>query len=194
MSNDCHKTRWIMEREMDGEALSSERDFLKSHAQDCSSCRTLLEGNRRWLEQMRAAPLPNAPEGFAERVMSNLERQGRVQRSRRIPLAAALALAASIAIVLGALALHSSRTPPKGQKPEIMLVTNQLPSGEEPLEAVQFFASCVNSGISGWVLESSQLTGEVAASSAEGLGSLGSLFGTLSPFGTATPTQSRGRF
>ena len=183
-----------MEREMDGEALSSERDFLKSHAQDCSSCRTLLEGNRRWLEQMRAAPLPNAPEGFAERVMSNLERQGRVQRSRRIPLAAALALAASIAIVLGALAIHGSRTAQKVHEVKTVAAANKLPGAEEPLEAVQFFASCVNSGISGWVLESSQLTGEVAASSAAGLGSLGSLFDNLNPFETANPAQSRGHF
>ena len=187
MTNDCRKTRWMMEREMDGEARAGERDFLKSHTKACSRCRTLLEDNRRRLEQIASSPLPSAPEGFAERVISGLGRRERVRPLRRTALAAGLALAASVAILFGAWALLRVPGPSQNEGPPITRPPQATLASQDPMEAVELFAGCVNTGLSNWVLASGEFTGEVAASTAEGLNSLGSLF---NPFGAVRAPAS----
>jgi len=99
----CAVARESLQRRLDREAHSESAEVL-SHRASCAACASWEEAARRLEHGLRQAPPVRVPENLADRILAKMQAEP-ARRRRRIGFAAAgLALAASVAIVVFAIA------------------------------------------------------------------------------------------
>jgi hypothetical protein len=96
----CLESQEILQRRLDGEPFVA-YPALDQHLAQCSPCRERHTAARRLLESLRAAPRPELPESFTDRVVDAVLRDRLRRRTRlRRSLYVTAALAASILVML----------------------------------------------------------------------------------------------
>lgn len=69
----CDDVGPLMLRRLEGRLEADEGQRLERHLEQCEACRETLDAQRRVAAVLSSRPVAEAPQGFAGRVMANLE-------------------------------------------------------------------------------------------------------------------------
>ena len=69
----CGDVEHLLLRRLEGRLAADEGQRLERHLQQCETCRETLEEHRRVAAVLSSRPMAEVPQGFADRVMANIE-------------------------------------------------------------------------------------------------------------------------
>ena len=69
----CGDVERLVLRRLEGRLAADEGRRLERHLQQCETCRETLEAHRRVAAVLSSRPMAEVPQGFADRVMANIE-------------------------------------------------------------------------------------------------------------------------